>query len=88
MEKAGSLEARVARIEARNARVEADKSWETSLARRTMIIIGTYLFSALFLVTINAPNPFLSALIPAAAFVFSTLSLPPLKEWWLSRRRV
>lgn len=87
MEKADSLEARVAQIEARNARVEADKSWETSFSRRALITLGTYLFSALFLVTINAPNPLLSALVPAAAFIFSTLSLPHLKEWWLGRRR-
>ena len=87
MGKPGSLEGRVAGIEARNARVEADKSWETSFTRRAMITLGTYLFSALFLATINAPNPLLSALVPAAAFVFSTLSLPPLKEWWLGRRR-
>jgi hypothetical protein len=86
MVKAGSFEARVVQIEMRNARVEADKAWETGFFRRALITIGTYLFSALFLVTINAPNPLLSALVPAAAFVFSTLSLPPLKEWWLSRR--
>jgi hypothetical protein len=87
MENARSLEARVARIEARNSRVEADKAWETSFFRHALITIGTYVFSALFLMTINASNPLLSALVPAAAFVFSTLSLPPLKEWWLGRRR-
>ncbi len=86
MEKADNPSERVARIEARNARVEADKAWETSFSRRALITLGTYLFSALFLVTINAPNPLLSALVPAAAFVFSTLSLPPLKAWWLKRR--
>ena len=36
------LENRVAEIEARNKRVEADKAWETSTARITIITLLTY----------------------------------------------
>jgi len=82
-----SLEVEIKKIKARNSRVEADKAWETSFTRRGIIAIGTYMFSVVFLVTIKAPEPALSALIPATAFLISSLTLPQLKEWWLSRRR-
>lgn len=74
-------------IKERNERVEMDKSWETSFFRRSVITIGTYLLSALFLLVINAQNPFLAALVPAIGFILSTLMLQPLKDWWISRRR-
>jgi len=36
------LEKKVATIEQRNARVEADKAWETSFARRGLLVLFTY----------------------------------------------
>jgi len=45
------------------------------------------MFSAVFLLLINAPTPFFTALVPALAFVVSTLTLPPIKDWWLSGRK-
>lgn len=86
MAKADTLEERVARIEARNVRVEADKSWENSLVRHAAITIGTYLTMALFLLMINATTPFLTAIVPAGAYILSTLTLRPLENWWLNRR--
>jgi hypothetical protein len=82
-----SLEAELAAIKRRNSRVEADKAWETSLARKAIIAAGTYAFSALLLLSIGAPNALLAALVPAAGFLLSTLTLPVLKAWWLSGRR-
>lgn len=86
MVKIEELEREINKIKARNVRVEADKAWETSLTRRAIITIGTYLFSAVFLLLINAPNPFFTALVPALAFVVSTLTLPPIKSWWLGKK--
>jgi hypothetical protein len=80
------LERELNAIKGRNARVEADKAWETSHFRRASIAAGTYVFSVLLLVSIGAPNPLLSALVPAAGFALSTLTLPFLKGWWLARR--
>jgi hypothetical protein len=37
---------------------------------------------ALFLLVINAPNPFLTAFVPAGAYVLSTLTLRPLENAW------
>ncbi len=81
------LEAEIAAIKQRNARVEADKAWETSLARKAIIAAGTYAVSALFLLSINADNALLAALVPAAGFLLSTLTLPVFRDWWLGGRK-
>jgi hypothetical protein len=71
-------------IKERNARVEADKAWETSKARRGIIALFTYFIVVLFLVLIDAPNPWMTALVPAGAYVLSTLTLPFVKRWWIA----
>jgi hypothetical protein len=81
-----SLEKRVAEIERRNARVEADKAWETSLARRGALVLFTYLAVGAYLAAIGVKDAWLNAIVPAVAFMLSTLTLPYLKEIWLSRR--
>ncbi|NYZ74652.1 hypothetical protein H0O03_00080 [Candidatus Micrarchaeota archaeon] len=77
--------AAVKKILDRNARVEADKAWETSKTRRALIAGATYLVVVLFLHLINAPNPWLNALVPACAYILSTLTLPFVKKWWLEK---
>ena len=79
-----SLEKRVAEIERRNARVEADKAWETSLARRGALVLFTYLAVCAYLAAIGVKDAWLNAIVPAVAFMLSTLTLPYLKEIWLS----
>ena len=80
----GNAKTELAEIRERNARVEADKAWETSITRRGIIAVFTYAVVVLFLVLIDAPNPWLNALVPAGAYVLSTLTLPFIKKWWLS----
>lgn len=70
-------------IHERNKRVEADKAWETSKTRKIIITVATYLMIVLLLWLINAPKPWFNALVPALAFVLSTLTLPIIKKWWL-----
>ena len=72
-------------IKIRNARVEADKAWETSKARRGILAGMTYVLAVILFIIINAPSPFLTALVPAVAYLLSTLTLPFLKEWWMNR---
>ena len=67
----------------RNKRVELDKAWEVSLIRRGFIAVLTYVITALLFWINNLPIPFLQALIPAAAYMVSTLSLPWLKKIWM-----
>lgn len=80
-----NLEEEISKIKKRNARVEADKAWETSYFRRAIIAIGTYIVILVFLIIIEAPNPYLAAAVPAIGFILSTLTLPFLKKWWLSK---
>ena len=72
-------------IKKRNARVEADKAWELSKTRRALVAITTYLLAVIIFILINAPSPWLTALVPAAAYALSTLTLPFVKDWWVER---
>ena len=69
----------------RNRRVEADKAWETSFTRRGIIALLTYLVASIWLIKIGNDAPFLNALIPFGGYLFSTLSLPIVKNWWMKR---
>lgn len=69
-------------IKERNKKVEADKSWETSFTRKGIIAVLTYIVIVVFLFSIHAPYPFLSAIVPAIGFVLSTLTLPFFKKLW------
>ena len=75
------------KIMQRNKKVEADKAWETSLTRRSILAITTYLLIVLFLWIIKIPYPWLNALVPTIAFILSTLTLPFFKKFWLNHRR-
>ena len=86
METIQSLENRINVIEQRNARVETDKAWETSLTRKLLIIIFTYLSIALYLFFIVHIDPWINAIVPAIGFLLSTLSLPFFKNIWMRLR--
>ena len=81
------LEKRVAAIEERNAKVETDKAWETSFARRGALVLFTYLAVGAYLAAIGVQDAWLNAIVPAVAFMLSTLTLPYLKRIWLKRRK-
>jgi len=80
------LEKEVKEITTRNARVEADKAWETSYVRRSLLTLFTYLSVGAYLQVIGLPQPWLNAIIPAIAFMLSTLTLPFFKNLWLKHR--
>ncbi|OGJ59314.1 hypothetical protein A2881_00045 [Candidatus Peribacteria bacterium RIFCSPHIGHO2_01_FULL_55_13] len=71
----------------RNKRVELDKAWETSITRRGFIALLTYGITALLFWINDLPIPLLQALIPASAYLLSTLSLPWLKKRWIQQRK-
>jgi uncharacterized membrane-anchored protein len=72
-------------IKKRNQRVEADKAWETSWIRKIIILILTYIVIVVFFYFAQLPKPFINAIVPALAFVLSTLTVPLFKKWWLKR---
>lgn len=80
---ASTFKERIRKIEERNKRVEIDKAWEVSLTRRILLIIFTYLAVGLYLNAITVPNAWLNAIVPAVAFLLSTLTLPFFKNIWI-----
>jgi len=77
------LEEEIEKIKERNRRVEADKSWEISYTRRILLILFTYLAIGFYLQAISIPQPWLNAIVPAVAFMLSTLTIPFFKKLWL-----
>lgn len=82
---ATEIESELRRLRERNARVEADKAWETSAARRGIIFVSTYLVVVVFLLMIGANDAWTTALVPAGAYVLSTLTLPFAKGFWIEK---
>jgi len=82
-----NLEQRVQKIEERNRKVEDDKAWETSWTRRILLILFTYLAIGVYLWAIQIPKPWINAIVPAFAFMISTLTMPFFKKWWMKFRR-
>lgn len=80
------LKKEVDEIKERNARVEADKRWETSWTRRLIILALTYIVIVIFFFAAQLPDPFANAVVPAVAFLLSTMTVPLFKNWWLKKR--
>ncbi len=69
----------------RNHRVEMEKAWVTSGIRRGVIALITYSTACVFLKLIGNDTPFLNALVPFGGYLFSTMSLPIIKSWWIHK---
>lgn len=80
-----SLEDRLAAIESRNAKVETDKAWETSHTRRGFLALVTWLAAGFTLSLLGSDNPWILALVPVMGYIISTLSLPYLRQFWLTK---
>jgi len=85
MKEPNHLKNEIENIKHRNKNVEADKAWETSGTRRLLIFILTYIVIVIFFYFAGLPNPFINSIVPAVAFVLSTLTLPIFKKMWLKR---
>ncbi len=79
------METELEKINERNRRVENDKAWETSVTRRSVIAGITYSIAALFMYRIGVVDPLINALVPTGGYLLSTLSLPFIKKWWISK---
>ena len=77
------LEERIAKIEARNRKVETDKAWETSLMRKVLIALFTYLAIALYFQFVIKIDPWIHAIVPTLGFLLSTLTMPFFKNLWI-----
>ncbi|MDY6769870.1 MAG: hypothetical protein SVU88_02755 [Candidatus Nanohaloarchaea archaeon] len=81
-ERVGQLEDEVAAIQHRNRLAELDHAWDTSWTRRILITLLTYIAIAVYFLAIDLPTPFISAVVPAVAFVLATMSLPWFQPYW------
>ena len=79
-----SLEAEVQKLKERNTRVDLDKDWERSLTRRIFIVLITYCVAVVWLYIIKEHDIWLKAVVPAAGYILSTISIPQLKRAWLN----
>lgn len=79
------LEGRIANIDQRNKKVEAEKAWEGSFTRISIISIITYIFACFILLSLGNKNFYFSALLPTLGFILSTQSLPFIKKWWINK---
>jgi len=73
---------RIEKIEERNKTVELNKAWETSITRRILLMVFTYLAIGIYLNVINVREPWLNAIVPSIGFMLSTLTLPFFKNIW------
>jgi len=76
------LQLEIEEIKTRNQRVETDKAWETSWTRKIIILLLTYIVIVIFFFFARLPKPFVNAIVPAIAFVLSTLTVPIFKKCW------
>lgn len=79
------LQKEIEEIKKRNQRVELDKSWEISWARKVLIATLTYIVIVIFFNFAHLPKPFVNAIVPAIAFVLSTLTISFVKKRWLNK---
>ncbi len=86
MKTLSQLEKEIDEIKKRNFVVEENKAWETSLTRKTILILFTYLSVGLYLKAINVENPWLNAIVPSLGFLLSTLTMPYIKKIWTKYR--
>lgn len=78
-----SLDNKIKSIEERNKRVELDKKWETSFARKLVILVITYLVAAIYMkYFLHDPHWYLGSLVPTGGYFLSTLSLPFIRKFW------
>jgi preprotein translocase subunit SecF len=82
-----NIEKEIEEIKERNRRVEMDKAWETSLTRKILIAILTYIVIVLFFYFADFPKPFVNAIVPTLGFLLSTLSILVAKRVWIKQRK-
>ena len=78
-----NLRLEIKKINERNKRVELNKAWETIFTRKLLIFVLTYLVIVVFFIFAGLEKAFINSIVPAVAFVLSTLTIPFFKKKWL-----
>ncbi len=82
MSELNKLKFEIEELKSRNRKVDTNKAWETSVTRKVILSILTYVVAGFTLSTIQNPNPWANALIPSIGFFLSTLTLPVVRNIW------
>lgn len=80
-----NYEEEVTLLKERNRRVEADKAWEVSVFRKSLVASLTYIVTALVFYMIGVNNYLLSALVPTVGYLLSVQTIPLVKRWWIKK---
>ena len=80
------LEKEITSIKERNKKVELDKAWETSINRKVLVVLLTYIVIVIFFYYAGLADPFVNAIVPSLAFVLSTFSMPWFKKIWMRNK--
>jgi len=86
MPKLKEINLEINKIKERNKKVELDKAWETSITRKIIIAILTYIVITIFFYFAGLPKPLINSIVPSIAFILSTLSLPLFKKIWINNK--
>jgi hypothetical protein len=86
MDKIKQIQKELDEIKVRNKRVESDKEWETSLPRKIIIMVLTYLCVVVLFFYAKLPNPLINAIVPSLAFMISTLTLGFFKNIYFRKK--
>lgn len=87
MEELEQIKKDIQEIKKRNTEVERDKAWETSLFRKILVIVLTYIVIVLFFFFAHLSNPLVNAIVPTLGFLLSTLSFHFVKKVWIKNRK-
>ena len=85
MDELQQLKNEIMEIKKRNARVEADKAWETSMFRKILVAVLTYIVIVLFFIVAELPKPLINPIVPTLGFLLSTMSISYFKTLWLKQ---
>jgi len=82
------LEKEIELIKLRNEKVELDKKWETSITRKIVICILTYVIVLLYSYFVNNKgNIFFNSAVPVIGFFLSTQSIELIKNIWSKKHQ-
>ena len=57
-----------------------------TIFRILLVLCFTYVFASLYLYVADTTNPFLGAIVPCAGFFLSTLTIKPIKSFFIKKR--
>ena len=77
------LQHEIGTLKHRNRLTDLDKAWDASAIRAVLLMGFTYLTLVVYLHALGIKSAWQNAVVPAAGFMLSMLSMPSVKSIWL-----